>query len=118
MMTAFNLTEDQAITAITVGVDFSVSQVVNGNWGMQTIIPKVCLCRSHPSTPSVHAHTGVRESALFCPGEPIAVALSEHADTRFSRIAAALGPRHACSVRHVASSGSVCESVRVAVHHS
>lgn len=27
MMTAFNLTEDQAITAITVGVDFSVSQV-------------------------------------------------------------------------------------------
>ena len=43
MMTAFNLTEDQAITAITVGVDFSVSQVVNGNWGMQTIIPKVCM---------------------------------------------------------------------------
>ena len=41
MMTAFNLTEDQVITAITVGVDFSVSQVVNGNWGMQTIIPKV-----------------------------------------------------------------------------
>ena len=26
-MTAFNMTEDQAITAITVGIDFSVSQV-------------------------------------------------------------------------------------------
>lgn len=49
MMTAFNLTEDQAITAITVGVDFSVSQVVNGNWGMQTIIPKVCICPLPPS---------------------------------------------------------------------
>ncbi len=48
MMTAFNLTEDQAITAITVGVDFSVSQVVNGNWGMQTIIPKVWI---YPSLP-------------------------------------------------------------------
>ena len=27
IMTAFNMTEDQAITAITVGIDFSVSQV-------------------------------------------------------------------------------------------
>ena len=65
MMTAFNLTEDQVITAITVGVDFSVSQVVNGNWGMQTIIPKVepalynpwraspNICASHCALPLV-----------------------------------------------------------------
>ena len=29
-MRAFNLTEDQAITAITVGFDFGVTQVVDG----------------------------------------------------------------------------------------
>jgi acetamidase/formamidase len=40
VMKAFNLTEDQALTAITVFSDFSVSQVVDGNWGMQCIVPK------------------------------------------------------------------------------
>ena len=54
MMTAFNLTEDQAITAITVGVDFSVSQVVNGNWGMQTIIPKVRISQPFTQQPQSH----------------------------------------------------------------
>lgn len=59
MMTAFNLTEDQVITAITVGVDFSVSQVVNGNWGMQTIIPKWMFNMSDtaPYTPKVMSGT-------------------------------------------------------------
>lgn len=40
MMRSFNLTEDQAITAMTVAVDFAVTQVVDGNWGILTIIPK------------------------------------------------------------------------------
>ena len=31
-MNGFNLTEDQAITAITVAMDFGVDQVVDGNW--------------------------------------------------------------------------------------
>ena len=31
-MNGFNLTEDQAITAITVAADFGVTQVVDGNW--------------------------------------------------------------------------------------
>ena len=33
MMRAFDLTEDQAITAITALVDFSITQVVDGNYG-------------------------------------------------------------------------------------
>eukprot|EP01024_Parvocaulis_polyphysoides_P026175 TRINITY_DN23895_c0_g2_i2.p2 TRINITY_DN23895_c0_g2~~TRINITY_DN23895_c0_g2_i2.p2 ORF type:complete len:158 (-),score=19.23 TRINITY_DN23895_c0_g2_i2:215-634(-) len=40
MMRTFDLTEDQAITAITTGVDFGISQVVDGNWGVHAIIPK------------------------------------------------------------------------------
>ena len=31
-MNGFNLTEDQAITAITAAMDFGVTQVVDGNW--------------------------------------------------------------------------------------
>ncbi|BDA46692.1 probable formamidase C869.04 [Coccomyxa sp. Obi] len=40
IMNAFNLTEDQAITAITVAMDFGVDQVVDGNWGIHCIVPK------------------------------------------------------------------------------
>lgn len=40
MMRTFNLTEDQAITGMTVAVDFAVTQVVDGNWGVLAVIPK------------------------------------------------------------------------------
>lgn len=40
LMSSFNLTEDQAITLITVACDFQVHQVVDGNWGMGVSIPK------------------------------------------------------------------------------
>ena len=40
MMNTFNLTEDNAITAMTVGGDFIVNQVVDGNWGVHFQIPK------------------------------------------------------------------------------
>eukprot|EP00877_Chromochloris_zofingiensis_P000674 jgi/Chrzof1/10607/Cz05g05010.t1 len=40
LMSAQNLTEDEAITLITVTCDFHVTQVVDGNWGMHLIIPK------------------------------------------------------------------------------
>ena len=39
MMRAFNLTEDQTITAITALVDFSITQVVDGNYGAHMILP-------------------------------------------------------------------------------
>ncbi len=40
LMTAKRLTEDEAISLLAVGVDFGVSQVVNGNWGVHAIIRK------------------------------------------------------------------------------
>ncbi|PSC67996.1 acetamidase [Micractinium conductrix] len=40
MMGTFNFTEDQAITFITIAVDFGITQVVNGNWGVHAIVPK------------------------------------------------------------------------------
>ncbi|KAK9837996.1 hypothetical protein WJX74_009260 [Apatococcus lobatus] len=40
MMRTFGLTENQVITAITAVVDFGITQVVDGNWGIHAIIPK------------------------------------------------------------------------------
>lgn len=40
LMTTKRLSEDEAISLLSVGVDFGVSQVVNGNWGVHAIIRK------------------------------------------------------------------------------
>jgi acetamidase/formamidase/AraC-like DNA-binding protein len=40
LMTAKGLSEDEAISLLSVGVDFGVSQVVNGNWGVHAVIRK------------------------------------------------------------------------------
>jgi hypothetical protein len=40
LMTTKGLSEDEAISLISVGVDFGVTQVVDGNWGIHAIIKK------------------------------------------------------------------------------
>ncbi|AIT79462.1 AraC family transcriptional regulator [Novosphingobium pentaromativorans US6-1] len=40
LMTAKQLSEDEAISLLSVGVDFGVSQVVNGNFGVHAVIRK------------------------------------------------------------------------------
>jgi acetamidase/formamidase/AraC-like DNA-binding protein len=40
LMTAKGLTEDEAISLMSVAVDFGVTQVVNGNWGVHAVIRK------------------------------------------------------------------------------
>ncbi|MCU0571290.1 MAG: acetamidase/formamidase family protein [Oculatellaceae cyanobacterium Prado106] len=40
LMNGMNLTEDEAYSLITVGSDFAITQVVDGNWGVHGIIPK------------------------------------------------------------------------------
>ena len=40
LMTAKGLSEDEALSLLSVGVDFGVTQVVNGNWGAHAIIRK------------------------------------------------------------------------------
>lgn len=40
LMTLRNLTEDEAISLLSVGVDFGISQVANGNWGVHAVIRK------------------------------------------------------------------------------
>ncbi len=40
LMTTRGLSEDEAISLLSVGVDFGVTQVVNGNWGVHAIIRK------------------------------------------------------------------------------
>ena len=40
LMNAKGLSEDEAISLLSVGVDFGVTQVVNGNWGVHAVIRK------------------------------------------------------------------------------
>lgn len=40
LMNGMSLTEDEAFSLITVGADFAITQVVDGNWGVHGIIPK------------------------------------------------------------------------------
>ena len=40
LMTAMGLTEDEAISLLSVAVDFGVTQVVDGNWGVHAVIRK------------------------------------------------------------------------------
>ena len=40
LMTAKNLTEDEAISLMSIAVDFGVTQVVDGNWGVHAIVRK------------------------------------------------------------------------------
>uniref|UniRef100_A0A383V546 Acetamidase n=1 Tax=Tetradesmus obliquus TaxID=3088 RepID=A0A383V546_TETOB len=40
LMSAWDLSEDQAISLLTVACDFNVHQVVDGNWGLGVSIPK------------------------------------------------------------------------------
>lgn len=40
LMSAHKLSEDEAISLMSVAVDFGVTQVVNGNWGVHAIIKK------------------------------------------------------------------------------
>ena len=40
LMTIRSLSEDEAISLLSVGVDFGISQVANGNWGVHAVIRK------------------------------------------------------------------------------
>ncbi|SOZ39854.1 protein of unknown function (plasmid) [Cupriavidus neocaledonicus] len=46
LMTVKGLREDEAVTLISVAVDFGITQVVNGNWGVHAIIRKALFARS------------------------------------------------------------------------
>ena len=49
LMTAQGLSEDEAISLLSVAVDFGITQVVDGNWGVHAIIPKAVFAREQPS---------------------------------------------------------------------
>jgi acetamidase/formamidase len=40
LMTTRGLSEDEAISLMSVGVDFGITQVVDGNWGVHAIAKK------------------------------------------------------------------------------
>jgi acetamidase/formamidase len=44
LMETRSLTEDEAISLMSVAVDFSVTQVVDGNWGVHAVVKKALFC--------------------------------------------------------------------------
>jgi acetamidase/formamidase len=44
-MTVKGLSEDEAISLMSAAVDFGVTQVVDGNWGVHAILKKIDLRR-------------------------------------------------------------------------
>ena len=52
LMVGWGLSEDEAISLLSVGVDFAVTQVVDGNLGIHAVIPKVILPKRQPATTS------------------------------------------------------------------
>jgi len=40
MMNSHNLSEDEAISLMSVACDFGITQVVDGNWGVHATLPK------------------------------------------------------------------------------
>jgi acetamidase/formamidase/AraC-like DNA-binding protein len=45
LMTAHRLSEDEAVSLLSVAVDFGITQVVDGNWGAHATIPKAIFRR-------------------------------------------------------------------------
>ena len=45
LMSAHGLTEDEAISLLSVAVDFGITQVVDGNWGVHATISKSIFAR-------------------------------------------------------------------------
>jgi len=45
LMTAKRLSEDEAISLMSVAVDFGVSQVVDANWGIHAVLKKAIFDR-------------------------------------------------------------------------
>lgn len=50
LMNAYTMTDMEATTIITQGVDFGMTQLVDGNWGVHAIIPKAILVQTEESS--------------------------------------------------------------------
>jgi acetamidase/formamidase len=46
LMTTQNLSEDEAVSLMSVGVDFAITQVVDGNWGVHAVVKKALFVSS------------------------------------------------------------------------
>lgn len=40
LMSTQHLTEDEAVSLMSIAVDFGVTQVVDGNWGIHAVVKK------------------------------------------------------------------------------
>ena len=66
LMAKYDLTDDEATTYITQAVDFGMTQLVDGNWGMQAEIPKAVFeeALGEDAAPGAAADLGPPDLAL------------------------------------------------------
>ena len=57
VMAAYGLTEDEANTIITQGIDFGMTQLVDGNWGVHAIVPKAIFADGRQGRRALSANT-------------------------------------------------------------
>lgn len=58
VMAAYGLTEDEANTIITQGIDFGMTQLVDGNWGVHAIVPKAIFADGRQGRRALSAKPG------------------------------------------------------------
>ena len=51
LMATYSLTNAEADTIITQGVDFGMTQLVDGNWGVHAVVPKAIFARGRLASP-------------------------------------------------------------------
>jgi acetamidase/formamidase len=70
LMTTRGLSEGEAISLLSVGVDFGVTQVVDGTWGVHAFIRKSLFASACPVSAKARAGVAVGAAAPAAEGEP------------------------------------------------
>lgn len=60
VMAQYDLTENEATTIITQGVDFAMTQLVDGNWGVHSVIPKAVFVENTEGGSEIEIKSGGR----------------------------------------------------------
>lgn len=61
LMTQHGLDEDEALSLMSVGVDFGVTQVADGNWGVHAVIARALLPDAGPTAPPAGLASRLRQ---------------------------------------------------------
>lgn len=98
LMDTFDMTEEEAIAVMTTSVDFSVTQVVDGNWGVHSSLPKWVFddtgvpfdysCTTSKGPGRRHRHLGESERRSLLKRHGVEVSVEEYAAAFHEKVTA------------------------------